>query len=49
VAVVDVGLGSALAGGMARPGRVQPVVLAEDAQLPVRRVDDRLSLAGCRT
>ena len=41
---VDVRLGAALPGRMSRPGDVEQVVVAEDAQLAVRRVRDRLTL-----
>ena len=45
VVEMDVRLRAALAGGVPRPGRVQPLVVAEDPQLAIRRVDDRLALA----
>ena len=45
VVEVDVRLGAALPDRVTRPGDVQPVVVAEDAQLAVRRVADRLALA----
>ena len=45
VVEVDMRLGAALPDGVARPGDVQPVVVAEDAQLAVRFVADRLALA----
>jgi hypothetical protein len=44
VTEVDVRLGPALSLRMTGPGDVQPVVVAEDPQLAVRRVADRLPL-----
>ena len=43
---VDVRLRSALPGRMARPGDGQPVVVAENPQLAVRPVGDRLAFTG---
>ena len=45
VVEMDMRFGAALPDGMARPGDVQPVVVAENAQLAVRCVADRLALA----
>ena len=45
VVQVDVRLGAALPGRVARPRDVQPLVLAEDAELTGGRVGDRLALA----
>ena len=43
---VDVRLRAALPGRMARPGDGQPFVVAEDPQLAVRPVGDRLAFTG---
>ena len=45
VVEMDVRVGAALARRVARPGRVQPLVLAQDPQLPRRRVRYRLALS----
>ena len=43
---VDVRFGATLADRVTRPGDREPLVVAEDPQLPRRRVRDRLALAG---
>ena len=42
---VDVRVGAALADCVPSPGDGEPVVLAEDPQLPWRRIGDRLAFA----
>jgi hypothetical protein len=46
VVKMDVRLGATLPDRVACPGHVQPVVLAQDAQLAIRRVSDRLALVN---
>ena len=46
VPVVDVGIRAALAGLVARPGRVDQLVHEEDADRALGPIGDRLALAG---